>query len=371
MTVVAALFGVLLLTAILWDAYVTILLPRRLPSDIRVSRLVLRSLWMAWKAIGARMRVRSERELFLSFYAQLGLIALFGIWALGLMVAFAALQWAIGSHLVGPSGIAGLAADLYMSGTTFFTLGLGDVVPMSTPARILTVLEAGIGFGFLALVIAYVPVLYQFFSRREARITMLDQWGGSPPSAGLILKRAFQSGNPGLELDRLFRDWELTAAEILESHLSYPTLAFFRSQHDNQSWLASLCAVLDASALASSWVRGIDPFQPRLTFAICRHTLVDVSQVFRLRPRPEDGDRSTPERMAELRAWLEGAGVPLDSSPEADARFQELRGLYAPYLGALAEYLLMPLPGWLPPPGKDRYNWRTTAVSHTVHDGSI
>ncbi len=368
-SLLAAAFGLFFLAIVLWDAYETILLPRRLPGDIRLSRLVLRSIWKIWRALGRRIRARNQRELFLSFYAQLSLIVLFGVWAVGLIVGFASLHWALGSRLHVPPGLSGIAADLYMSGTTFFTLGLGDVVPLTHFARLLTVLEAGIGFGFLALVISYVPVLYQFFSRREARITMLDEWAGSPPAAALILRRAFESGNPGAALDRLFRDWELAAAEILESHLSYPTLAFFRSQHDNQSWLASLCAVLDASVLAATWVKGIDPFQPRLTFAICRHTLVDVSQVFRLRPREEHSARSAPERIADMRAWLVAAGVPMQEGAEAEARFHDLRRLYAPYLGALSEYLQMPLPGWLPS-GKARYNWQTTAVSPTVHDGA-
>ena len=369
MTLLAGAFGLLLLGIVLWDAYETILLPRRLPGDIRLSRLVLRNLWKIWRALGRSVRPRNRRELFLSFYAQLSLIVLFGVWAMGLIVGFGSLHWALGSRLQAPNGLTGIAADLYMSGTTFFTLGLGDVVPTTNFARLLTVLEAGIGFGFLALVIAYVPVLYQFFSRREARITMLDEWAGSPPAAALILRRAFESGDPGRALDLLFRDWELAAAEILESHLSYPTLAFFRSQHDNQSWLASLCAVLDASALASTWLKGIDPFQPRLTFAICRHTLVDVSQVFRLKPRSEDRARGAPERIVEVRAWLVEAGVPMQDGPEAEARFQDLRHLYAPYLGALSEYLLMPLPGWLPT-GKARYNWQTTALLPSVHDGA-
>jgi hypothetical protein len=368
-TTLTAAFGVFLLAILLWDAYETILLPRRLPGDIRVSRLVLRTIWRVWTRLARRIRARNERELFLSFYAQLSLLGLFSVWAAGLILGFALLHWAVGSHLAAPSGVVGFGKDLYMSGTTFFTLGLGDVVPMTQFARVLTVLEAGIGFGFLALVIAYVPVLYQFFSRREARITMLDQWAGSPPAAGLILKRAFESGNPGGELDRLFRDWELTAAEILESHLSYPTLAFFRSQHDNQSWLASLCAILDASALAGAWVKGVDPFQARLTFAICRHTLVDVSQVFRLKPRDEGNAGGEIERIAALRAWLEAAGLPLEQGPEADARFRDLRRLYTPYLVALSDYLLMPLPNWLPPE-KARYNWRTSASSPSIHDGA-
>lgn len=367
MTALAVTAAIFLIAVTLWDAYETILLPRRLPADIRISRLVLRSIWKAWKAVGKRIRARNRRELFLSFYAQLSLIALFAVWAAGLVFGFAILQWAQDTPLSGPGGVMGFAGDLYMSGSTFFTLGLGDVIPMSGLGRTLTVVEAGIGFGFLALVIAYVPVLYQSFSRREARITMLDEWAGSPPAAGTILRRAFESGSPGAALDQLLRGWEQTAAEILESHLSYPTLAFFRSQHDNQSWLGSLCAVLDATTLVSAGVKGIDPFQARLTFAISRHTLVDVAQVFRLRPGETDGDRSSPDRLRALRSWLIEGGVPIDTSPEAETRFQEHRRLYAPYLLALSEYLMMPLPEWLPPE-KARYNWKTTASSAPTAD---
>ena len=365
MTWIAGLAGLVLVVIILWDAYETILLPRRLPGDIRISRLVLRSLWLSWRALSRRFGASKSRELFLSFYAQLSLILLLSVWATALMTGFALMQWSIGSHLQAPTGIEGFPADLYLSGTTFFTLGLGDVIPMSPPARLLTVIEAGLGFGFLAMVISYVPVLYQQFARREARITMLDEWAGSPPAAALILRRAFESRDPNAALDQLFHEWEQASAEILESHLSYPTLAFFRSQHDNQSWLASVCAVLDACALTATTVRGIDPFQARLTFAIGRHTLVDVSQVFRLKPRAMDGVRCSPERFHEMRAWLGSSGVPLIEEPDAYKRFLELRHLYTPYLESLSEYLAMPLPGWLPR-AKEKYNWKSTELA--THD---
>jgi hypothetical protein len=368
MNTLAAALGLFLVAITLWDAYETVLLPRRLPGDIRISRLVLRNMWLAWSSAGRRIRAKNRRELFLSLYPQLSLIVLLAIWALGLIFSFALMQWGAGSRMQAPAGLAGFAADLYLSGTTFFTLGLGDVAPMSGVARLLVVMEAGLGFGFLALVIAYVPVLYQAFARREARITMLDQWGGSPPAAALILKRAFESGDPGETLDRLFREWEVTAAEILESHLSYPTLAFFRSQHDNQSWLASLSAVLDTSALVSAGIHGLNPFQSRLTFAMCRHTLVDVSQVFRLRPGGPEPEGPARERLAQLRSWLERNGVPIDTGPDSERTYRDLRDLYSPYLNALAGYLLMSLPDWLPP-DKARFNWRTTAMTTGAHHG--
>jgi len=323
--------------------------------------VIFRALWAVWRFRGSRIASRHHRELFLSFYAQLSLIAVFAAWATGIIVGFALLHWSVGAPMHGTADVHGFPAAIYLSGSTFFTLGLGDVAPSTALTRFLTVLEAGLGFSFLALLIAYVPVLYQSFSPREARITMLDEWAGSPPTAGQILRRAFESREPGAELNRLFQEWERGAADILESHLSYPLLAFFRSQHDNQSWLGSLCAVLDAAALVSAGVKGIDPFQARLTFAIGRHTLVDVSQVFSLKPIRDGSERTTAARLEELRRWLVEADVPVEESVEAGERFEELRRLYAPYVAALSEYLVMPLPS-LVPAEKARFNWKTTAL---------
>jgi len=367
METLAALAGIALISAVLWDAFETILLPRHTPVRWRISRLSMRSLWRVWSALGGRIGRRNRREDFLGLYALLGLIALLVVWASGLIIGFAFLFRACGPSLVNAGGPVGFWTDLYLSGTTFFTLGLGDVSPTTPLARFLTVLEAGMGFGFLALVLAYVPVLYQAFSRREARITMLDAWAGSPPSAAVVLRRCFESREPGPALGLLLRDWEIAAAEILESHLSYPILAFFRSQHDNQSWLAAITVVLDTCALVIAGVEGIDPFQARLTFAICRHTLVDVSQNLGRTHLGTARARDAESRSPELVAWLERAGVPLVHGVEATRRLAEMNALYAPYVQALSELLLMPLPGWLPPE-RARYNWETTAWARTARD---
>src|SRR2546425_12024848 len=127
---------------------------------------------------------------------------------------------------------------LYLSGTTLFTLGLGDVVPTSAAARIVTVVEAFVGFAFLALVIGYLPVVYQAFSRREAHIAMLDEWAGSPPASAELLRR-LATWKDLDALSQFLSTWEQWSAELLESHISYPILARFRSQHGNESWLAS------------------------------------------------------------------------------------------------------------------------------------
>jgi ion channel len=358
--------ALLLIAWVLWDAFETILLPRRVPARTRISRFVLGWLWAVWSTLARAVSKRSRRENFLGFYALFSILALFIVWSGGLVAGFAMLHWADGSRLAAPEGLAGFAADLYMSGTTFFTLGLGDLHPMSTFARLVTVVEAGTGFGFLAMMIAYVPVLYQAFSRREARITMLDEWAGSPPTAAVLLRRWSESRDPGV-LAPLLRDWELASAEILESHLSYPILCFFRSQHDNQSWLASLTTILDTCSLAIVGVEGIDPFQARMTFAIGRHALVDLSQTLRLAPDDPAAAALAPGEQRELRAWLAKAGLRLAEGPEAERRLTELRALYVPYARQLSRRLLMPLPPTLPP-AKARYNWETSAWARTAPD---
>ena len=167
-----------------------------------------------------------------------------------------------------------------MSGTTFFTLGLGDVTPHTSAERIMAVFESGLGLGFLALIISYLPVIYQAFSRREVSIVLLDARAGSPPTAAELLSR--HGGQHGVQaIQVLLQDWERWSAELLESHISYPVVAYFRSQHSNESWLAALTAILDTTALIVATSDSTAARARRnLTFAMCRHTIVDLSQVF-------------------------------------------------------------------------------------------
>jgi hypothetical protein len=365
MALIAIAAGATLALVVLWDSFETILMPRRASGPVRLTRFVLLGLWRAWRTAARPIRGRAARENFLSAYAILGLLILLVVWATGLIVAFGLMHWGIGSRLrAAAPGSAPLWTDLYMSASTFFTLGLGDVVPLGRLARGLTVLEAGMGFGFLALVVSYLPVLYSAFSRRESRITMLDEWTGSPPSAAVLLRRGAESGD-ARDVLRLLHDWEIAAAELLESHLSYPILAFFRSQHDNQSWLASLTTMLDACALIVVGVGGVPSFQARLTFAIARHAVVDLSQVLGLKPEPPPEPRLPDEDHARLRAWLAEGGVALGDDAGAIQRLAELRALYEPYVHVLARHLWMPMPPWLPPE-RTRFNWQTTAWARTA-----
>jgi hypothetical protein len=247
--------------------------------------------------------------------------------------------------------------DFYVSGTNFFTLGLGDVIPLTWPARTLTVLEAGTGFAFLAIVIGYLPVIYQAFSRREVFISLLDARAGSPPTALELLKR--HAEEQALDhLDELLREWEHWSAELLESHLSYPVLAYFRSQHDNQSWLAALTTILDATALILAGLQGRPTTQARLTFAMARHTVVDLSQVFKTPPRHHGRQRLNADDLSQLQSALRAAG--LNPDDRDGQRLAHFRQLYEPYVEALAQYLQMSLPPWVIVTSQ-KDNWQTTA----------
>jgi len=282
----------------------------------------------------------------------------------GIVFSFGLLQWAAGSAMtVVGGGATGFWSDVYMSGTTFFTLGLGDVVPRATGAKALTVVEAGTGFAFLAAVIGYFPVIYQAFSRREVAISLLDARAGSPPSASELLWR--HRGDPGTAaLTDLLRDWERWAADVLESHLSYPPLAYFRSQHYNESWLAALTTILDASAVIIVGLEGWCARQAELTFAMARHAVVDLAQVFSTPPRRME-ERLSAAQLARLRERLASGGLALRSRPDFEPRLTELRRMYEPYVEALAHHLAVPLPPWVREAERPD-NWQTSAWDRVV-----
>jgi hypothetical protein len=300
----------------------------------------------------------------LGIYGPLSLLALLTVWAVSVVVGFALVHFALGSGIGHSTEHSGFFTDLYYSGTTFFTLGLGDIAPLGGAARAVTVMEASIGFGMLALVIGYLPVLYQAFSRREVNISMLDARAGTPPTAVELLRR-HQEANSMASLDEWLRDWEMWAADLMESHLSYPVLCFFRSQHDNQSWLAALSTVLDTCSLVMVGIDGMPKWQAQLTFKMARHALVDISQIFNTSPVTGDGARLTGEQLIVLRTVLRDSGVELSNESEDDRTLAELRDMYEPYTRVLSQYLLMPLPGWMPQKrGSD--NWQTSAWEITA-----
>ena len=356
--------GVAIFLVVVWDAFEAIILPRRVTRRFRLTTFYYRFTWRTWKLYARLMPAAKAQQTFLGYFGPISLFFLVGVWAIGLVISFGMMQYGAGSAL----NVSGLSpsfyTDMYLSGTTFFTLGLGDVVPKSSLARFLVVAEAGFGFGFLAGVIGYLPFIYSGFGNRETNIVLLDARAGTPPTAGELLRRHNYDGGEEA-LRKLLAEWERWCAQLLESHLSYPVLAYFRSQHDNQSWIASLTAILDTCALVIAGVRDARSKQAELTFAIARHAVVDLSQIFKAVPRPLPMVRLTEETFAKLRTKLAKHGMVLLTTPEAEQKLTELREMYEPYVFALAQHLKHTLPPWIPEKkGKD--NWETTAWADTA-----
>ncbi len=359
MTTLLALGSLLLILIVLVDTFETMLLPRRVRRQFRFARFFYVYSWDPWAAVARRIRSDKRRNTFLSLFGPLSILVLIATWAVALIVGFALLHWAIGTPLGGQVGAAGLGTYAYFSGVTFFTLGYGDVIPTGHLGRLLAVVETGVGFGFLALVISYLPVLYQAFSRRELAISLLDARAGSPPTAATLLGRLARFSNLD-RLDEFLGEWERWAAEVLESHISFPVLSLYRSQHDNQSWLAALTTILDTSALVVAAVPRNDRSQAWMAFAMGRHVVVDLAQAFYAPPVDPPEDRLSPERWQALRDLLATSGLKLNEGEAVESRLKELRAMYEPFVTALSIRFLMSLPPVLPA-GEPVDNWQTSA----------
>jgi hypothetical protein len=357
MHIFVAIVGVLIISSVLLDAFETIVLPRKVQRAFRLTSWFYRNTWVPWVRLSRLIRVHSWRENFLGYFGPLSLILLLVFWAIGLIFGFALLQFGLGEHVrLGNEPIT-IGILLYHSGETFFTLGYGDITPTSPLARTLAVMEAGMGFAFLGVVVGYLPVIYSSFSDREREISLLDSRAGSPPSAGELLSRLGCCPDP-VVLDNIFRDWERWSADLLSSHISYPVLSFFRSQHSNQSWLAALTTMLDVTSLVLAGIDGIPKEQAKLTFAMARHAAVDLAQVVNAQYDPHAPDRLSPEELAKLRKTLAAAGMRLRQDDEADAKLLKMRSLYEPYCDALARRLLLSIPAWMRDE-KKKDNWQS------------
>jgi hypothetical protein len=348
-----------------------------------------RGTWHAWSSLARHVPSLERREAVLAVYGPIALLVLLALWVFLLIFGYALLLWGLATPLTVAGGAApGFGTDLYFSGTTFLTLGLGDVIPHAGPARGIAVVEVGTGFGMLALVIGYLPILYQAFSRREMRISLLDAHAGSPPTAGALLLR-HPPNRRARRLTGILAEWENWSAELLETHLSYPILAYYRSQHEDQSWVAALAMILDACVLVLACGRGVLgdeeeqlAEQAAFTFAMARHAAIDLAQTFHA-PSPKmsatnaraNGRLSSAEhaRLKTLLATVRGTrgtssadvNSEMSEMSAVEDRLDDLRKLYEPYMERLAKYLFMALPPWIPPVDA-LDDWQTTADGVTA-----
>ena len=334
--------GIVMLLWTLLDVLRTLVMPRAARGRFRLSRILFRPVWQPWRWIGVRRKTIQSRERVLAAAApSFFFILLFG-WVSLALLAYALILWS-------PAFVHGLGRSdgsfgdaLYSSGSSLFTLGIGSGAATGW-TRAIVVIAGANGLGLFAVVIAYLPVLYQAFNRREVGVLLLDARAGSPPSGPELLHRMGSAGMASA-LPELFAEWERWVADVLESHMSYPILSLFRSPHDNTSWVTSLGSVLDAATLMLTSVDGEPDERAKLLYGTGVHAVEDLYYYLRLTEREAVIQRDEFEWVLED---MKDDGFSIRPVDDAFARFTEKRAKYAPRLDALAVLLAAPPGLWI------------------------
>jgi hypothetical protein len=343
MEVVAFALGVLLLTLTFWDLFETIVVPRPTPGWFRIGRYLVRGSWRAVRAIGNRQPDRSSDRLF-GLFAPAATLALLAAWLTSLILGYGLILYALRDELRPvPSGLGGA---LYFAATSVLTLGFGDIVADGAPARLIATVAAISGLGSVALVVTFLFSLYGSYQRREAQVVALQAAAGAPPSAVALLETYAQLDLVG-RLPQLFQTWQGWAVEVLDSHVAYPLLGYFRSSHDNLSWISGLGTVLDAASLVLTTIEGVPRGEAKLFKRVGAHLVEDIYNIGFHRGEPTNLNRSDFEAACDR---LEGVGYTLAARNDAWHAFEGGRASYALRLEAMARYWATPGTSWLGDP---------------------
>ena len=289
--------GLVVWCGVLWDGFATIILPRTVAPMRRYSGRFYKRSWWLWSWMARRIGHPDLRFSFLSVYGPVSVMLLIVLWAGLMIVAFAMIFHGLGPRFHADRGPISFGALLYMSGSTFLTLGLGDITSADPLARASIILETATGYIFLGLMITYMPLLHQAYESREAGNLLIHSRAGNPSSGITLLRRC--SGAGGSEMLRAnLQEAERWMAAILQSHLSHPVLSFYRGQHRGQSWLVSLSAVLDGCALLIVLGDGPTAAQARITYRMGLRLLGDLTKALCVGVRPAVSDEAGPGRLA-------------------------------------------------------------------------
>ena len=333
--------GAALVLLVMYDVFVAVVVPRPTRRGLSPSRLLIRTSWRIARGIGVRSGTVQRREQLLGVYAPSALVALLVMWILGEVIGYSLIVHSLSFDFThAPS----LTDSVYVAGSALLTLGTGDFSAVGTSGRAVLLLTAATGLGTLALVISLLFSLYAHFQRREVLVVTLDARAGAPPS-GVTLLENYARFHMTDRLESTFADWERWSAEVLDSHLAYPILAYFRSSHDNESWISALGAVLDAATLVVTTIDGQPKGEALMMVELGNHLVEDLAQQFKLPEEPEVGVER--EEFEDARRRLGEAGYTLAPSDAAWEKFARIRRRYAYRLNRLAQYWATPPAQWI------------------------
>jgi hypothetical protein len=343
MEVIAFALGVFLLGLTFWDLFETVVVPRPTPGWFRIGRYIIRGSWRGLTAIRDGRPNRSYDRI-LGLFAPAMTLTLLGAWLVALILGYGLLMYALRDEIQPVP--TSLGSALYFAATSVLTLGFGDFVAVGAPARIIITTAAITGLGVVALVVTFLFSLYGSYQRREMQVVSLQAAAGAPPSAVALLETYAQLGLVG-RLPDLFREWERWGVEVLDSHVAYPLLGYFRSSHDNLSWISALGTVLDAASLVLTTICEVPRGEAKLFKRVGAHLVEDIFNLGFRTGAPVGLDRSDFNAACDR---LEEAGYTLEDRDRAWPVFEAARATYAVRLEAMARYWATPAASWLGDP---------------------
>jgi hypothetical protein len=319
-----------------------VLTPRPAVGRIRFSTDFVRTAWLGWRNVARRRKRLQAREAALAVFAPLMVVVLLVTWGFAFILGFALLYSGLHDGLQPEPGSFG--ATLYFSAGRLLAFGVGNTQSVSPVTAILTVFQAAAGFGLFALVVTLLFSLFAAFQRRETVVVALDALAGAPPTGVQLLEFCAKFNMPE-QLVTTFSTWQAWTTDVLESHLAYPILFFFRSSHDNEAWSNSFGAVMDAATLVLSTIEGGPQGPARLMFKVGDHFVQDVRQNLGIDPNPT----AEVERFEfdEAAARLQRAGYTLRDLDKGWEEFRRLRAGYGGWLNLVARALETPPAPWI------------------------
>jgi hypothetical protein len=335
--------GIVLLAAAAYDMFQSVVLPRPAVRKFQLARFIIRPMWLAWRWVNLRGSRIERSESRLALFGPIALLTLFAIWGFALVIGYALIIDGVRDefrpHLVD------FATSFYVSATTLVPLAYGDFVPEEGWARAVIFVESASGVGIFALAITLLFELYGSFRDREEKVVALDALAGAPASALQLLETAAAPHMDGA-LKETFEEWRAWSAMVLESHLAYPLLIYFRSSHDNEAWINSFGAVMDAGALVLSSIED-EPAAgaAKLMLTIGNHFVEDISWLLRFQQSP-DPIIERDEYVAAI-GRLKAAGYRAQDGDAHWEKFAAIRSRYAPTLNRIAQLLSAPPAPWV------------------------